>query len=445
MTNWLTTFFSLPLECKSLTAIYLKGQKITYGELGRRINAMAKTLKKAGISKGMRVAFIGQNSLPCILVILALLQIEASPCILSTRIPKEMLLLRAKDAKTSFLVDLDSFSITRIGLEKEKEQHILLFTSGSSGTPKIACLTKEQFLKSAKSSIALLGLEPGKSCYLLSVPLFHVSGLSILFRCLSIGASITLENDQQITHISLVPTQLLRLIKEEKKNLYPKLQCLLLGGAPLGEDLLKKALEINLPIRTTYGMTETASQVTMSHSSDILIPLHLGKPLPGKEVQLSKENEILVKGNSLFSGYDAESGPFLPLLEGGWFATGDLGCFNSEGNLVYKGRKDSLFISGGENIYPEEIEKALTSLAGISLATVIPIEDSEFGEKPLAFIQTDLPLLNKKELQEKLSSLLPKFCIPIDFLPFPVKTPQNFKIQRKELKELARDLFINCK
>ncbi len=445
MTNWLTTFFSLPLECKFLTAIFLKEQKITYEELGRQVDATAKNLKKVGISAGMRVAFIGQNSLPCILVILALLQLEASPCILSTRIPEETVLLKAKEARASFLLDPDSFSITRIGLEEKKEQHILLFTSGSSGTSKIACLTKEQFLVSAHSSTALLGLKPGKSCYLLSVPLFHVSGLSILFRCLSVGASVALEDRQQVTHISLVPTQLLRLIKEEKKRFYPELQCLLLGGAPLGEDLLKKALENHLPVRTTYGMTETASQITMSHPLDILLPLHLGKPLPGKEVQLSKENEILVKGNSLFSGYDKKSGPFIPLLEGGWFATGDLGSFNSEGNLVYTGRKDNLFISGGENIYPEEIEKALTSLTGISLAAVVPIEDLEFGERPLAFIQTDSPLLNKKELQEKLSSLLPKFCIPIDFLPFPIQTSQNFKIQRKELKQLAKDHFINCK
>ncbi len=444
MTTWLTTFFSLPLECKFLPAIFLKEQTLTYEEFDRQVNATAKSLKKAGISEGMRVAFVGQNSLPCILVILALLQLEASPCILSTRIPKETVLPKAKEARASFLLDPDSFSIARIGFEEKTKQHILLFTSGSSGTPKIAYLTKEQFLASAKSSSILLDLEQKKSCYLLSVPLFHVSGLSILFRCFSIGASIALEDSPQITHISLVPTQLLRFIKEEKKNFYSKLQCLLLGGAPLGEDLLKKALANHLPLRTTYGMTETASQITMSHPSDILLPLHLGKPLPGKEIQLSRENEILVKGNSLFSGYDTESGPFLPLLEGGWFATGDLGSFNSQGNLVYKGRKDNLFISGGENIYPEEIEKALTSLTGVSLAAVVPIEDPEFGERPLAFIQTDLPLLNKKELQEKLSSLLPKFCIPIDFLPFPVNTPQNFKMQRKELKQLATDHFINC-
>jgi O-succinylbenzoic acid--CoA ligase len=320
-----------------------------------------------------------------------------------------------------------------------EEQVILLFTSGSSGAPKLASLNVEHFIASAQSTINALFLTP-ESRWLLTVPLFHVSGLSILFRCLLSGSSIVLTSDLLIghpfaSHVSLVPTQLLRVL--EKESPFPYLKCALIGGAPISESLIEKALEKKIPLYLTYGMTEMASQITMTSQSDVLLPLHLGKPLIGKEVSFASDGEILVKGSSLFNGYDTPIGPQKKLLADGWFATGDLGSLDASGNLNYKGRKDNLFISGGENIYPEPIEEALGTISGVLQSLVIPLEDLEFGKRPVAFVHMEGELLSKEEFQERLIHLLPKFCIPIHFFPFPKELlEKGFKVKRSELREI---------
>ncbi len=437
MTSWLFETFPGLKEYGNLPAIFYKNTSMSYLSVSREIESLARELKKRGVSYGMRISLLGESNLPTLIAILALLQIGASVCVLSTRLPKETVIQRALEAKSTFFLDAINTILTPIGVTKEKNQYILLFTSGSSGKAKLACLTINHFLASALSSISLLGLVEPNKYYFLSVPLFHVSGLSILFRCFTSRGALCLDPIKEITHVSLVPTQLLRWIKEEKTHYFQKIECLLLGGAPLGEALIQKAIEKNLPIRTTYGMTETASQITMSNLMDDLLPPHAGSPLPGKEILISEEGEILVKGNSLFSGYDSETGPLLPTLEGGWFPTGDLGRLTSKNTLVYTGRKDNLFISGGENIYPEEIEKALNSLPNVSFSIVVPLKDDEFGERPIAFIQMETPLPSLEEFYARLASLLPKFAFPVRFLPFPKEVSLDFKIQRSKLKELA--------
>ncbi|MBS0627536.1 MAG: AMP-binding protein, partial [Verrucomicrobia bacterium] len=357
-----------------------------------------------------------------------------SPCLLSTRIPKEALPSFLEKARISFFINSQNNSLLKIINHPPLPESILLFTSGSSGHPKLVCLHFSHFIESAQGSIPFLELENNPGKWLLSVPLFHVSGLSILFRCLTTGSAILFPPLISLaTHLSFVPTQLLRLLNKPEK--IPFLRCLLLGGAPISDTLLQKALRHNLPIRTTYGLTETASSITMSHPSDSLSSLHLGKPLPGREVMIDDSNEILVRGKTLFSGYDLGSDLVLPLTQKGWFATGDLGTLTPDGNLIYKGRKDNLFISGGENIHPEEIEKELNALPNIITSVVIPIDDPEFGQRPIAFLHTTkLPSL--KNLQEALLSKLPKFCIPVQIHPFPEELKLDLKIQREKFKAL---------
>ena len=138
-----------------------------------------------------------------------------------------------------------------------------------------------------------------------------------------------------------------------------------------------------------------------------------------------------LKGKTLFAGYDEGSAPTLPLIEDGWFPTGDLAVYK-EGALYYRGRKDNLFISGGENLYPEEIERALLSLPNVLLATVIPQEDKEFGSRPIAFIHMEKPLPSQEDFEERLSQFLPKFAIPIKHTPYPKEKLNQFKIKRPE-------------
>ena len=351
-----------------------------------------------------------------------------------------MLSLLMLRARVSFFLEQDTLALSRISSQEPREREILLFTSGSSGVPKLACFAFEHFLLSAKNSAVFLDLSEGKSRWLLSVPLFHVSGLSIVFRCLITGSAINIATLSQplalsVSHVSFVPTQLIRLLEGNLEGRFSNLDCLLLGGAPISEDLFQRGLCKNLPLKLTYGMTETASQITMTEVFDTTQPMHLGKVLPGKQILFSSEGEILVKGDSLFLGYDEGKGPVLPLVHGGWFATGDLGSLSEEGNLLYKGRKDNLFISGGENIYPEEIEKALGLIPGVTLALVIPEEDREYGMRPVAFLQMDAPLLTKEEFYERLSDKIPKFAFPVRFCPFPSELDLDFKIKRSDLKK----------
>jgi len=424
----------------SLPAIWTHDLSISYQALWQKIEDLSFYFAQQGIKERDRVAFVTETSVHSIIAFFALLEIGASPCLLSTRLPSEKIPSYLSAARSSFFLDIKTNSIQKRKIDPlSHDQAVLLFTSGSSGSPKLASLSVEHFIASAGSSNLALSLT-SNSCFLLTVPLFHVSGLSILFRCLLSGSSIALTSDllighPSITHVSLVPTQLLRVL--EKESPFPYLKCALIGGAPISESLIQKALEKKMPLYLTYGMTEMASQITMTSKSDCLLPLHLGKPLLGKELSFASDGEILVKGTSLFNGYDSPLGAQKTVLKGGWFATGDLGALDTNGNLKYKGRKDNLFISGGENIYPEPIEEALGTISGVLQSLVIPLEDLEFGNRPVAFIHMEGSLLSKEEFHEKLIHLIPKFCLPIHFLPFPKEfLEKGFKVKRSDLREI---------
>jgi len=438
----LQTLFTDNLSCP---AIWIGERSITYKVLLEEIDSLTLNFREMGIQSGHRVAFIADLDLSSIVTFFALLKLGASPCLLSTRIPIEQTDFYLKEARISFFIDRKGHLEKRVEGKVLNESEILLFTSGSSGFPKLVSLKVSHFLESAKGSIERLDLS-SQSCYLLTVPLFHVSGLSVLFRALKSGCSIEissnlLDGNERASHVSMVPTQLLRVL--ERSSSFPKLKCLLLGGAQISENLVQLALKRDLPLYLTYGMTEMASQITVTSLGDSLIPIHLGKPLPNKQIDFSPEGEILVKGSSLFTGYDSFSGIERPFEEGGWFATGDLGTLDEKGNLIYSGRKDNLFISGGENIYPEFIEKALGKVPGILQSLVIPIEDREFGHRPVAFIQVENAMPSKEKIYDHVSAFIPKFCLPIHFFPFPPKLESmSFKHRRGELKKWLKDNFV---
>lgn len=176
-------------------------------------------------------------------------------------------------------------------------------------------------------------------------------------------------------------------------------------------------IPVNLPIITSYGLTETASLFIAD-----------GFPLPGKEIEL-RDGEIFLKGDSLFQGYF--NGKTVEKQEG-WFPTKDLATFDPKKGFSIIGRKDNLFISGGENIQPEEIEQKLLELPSILEAIVVPKEDPEFGARPIAWIRSTSPI-DPEALSKALSEHLPKFKIPIHFLDLDQIPQNNLKISRKKL------------
>lgn len=274
---------------------------------------------------------------------------------------------------------------------------LALKTSGSTGKPKIAILPYRALLASALSVNAFLGIDQSDR-YLLSLPLNHVSGIGIVLRCYLAGAELLIPEDRheipkETTRLSFVPTQLRRL----KADL-PHLKTILLGGQHLPEKLIR---ESSYPLVLSYGSTEMGSTIT-AHKYDGTYSL--GHPLSGREIKVDESGEIWVKGETLFWGYQNQP-------HEGWFPTKDLGTYTEKG-LTILGRKDRMFISGGENIHPEEIERALLSLDEIEDAIIKVIPDDEYGKRPVAYIK---PFT--QALKEKLLDKLEKHKIPDHFYP----------------------------
>lgn len=272
----------------------------------------------------------------------------------------------------------------------EKALATLIETSGTTQDPKIVCHTLNSHLISAQSAIKALDINTHDR-YCLNLPLYHISGLALTLRTLLSGATI-ITDLAAATHLSMVPTQLYRYLQ----NPYPLpyLKSLLIGGAPLSPLLYTQAQNADLPIHLSYGMTETSSLALLD-----------GTPLPHIEMQISSEQEILLRGPSLLKRYWNQPD------QTGWFATRDLGRVTSSGRIEIIGRKDRMFISGGENIHPEEIERAFLQIEGVISAQVTPKADEEFGMVPEAILTTNKNI-NTAILRKRLEEFLPKFKIP---------------------------------
>jgi O-succinylbenzoic acid--CoA ligase len=311
-----------------------------------------------------------------------------------TKESASFILHRLKENLPLFPISPKQLSLPEIDLPSSG---VVISTSGSLGKPKRAHLTYDNLFASFSFSHPDLRLTP-LDYYLLSVPLYH-----ILTRCHFSGAKLVFpesQDDSKVTHISFVPTQLKRFLENPKK--YPKLKAILVGGAPIPYALCNEAYKKGFPIYITYGMTEMSSQI----ATEKFCPkkgIAFGLPLPERNLKIVK-GEIYVRGKTLFKGYIDLPSPFID----GWFPTKDLGKIGPNG-LEILGRKDSMFISGGENIHPEEIQLALLSHPKIERAKVSSRLDDEFGARPVATIQT---VLQKEEIREYLQSTLPKFKIP---------------------------------
>ncbi len=318
-----------------------------------------------------------------------------------------------------------------------------LFTSGSTGEPKALTHSIAQHLFAARYCNPILQLTSG-SCWLLSLPMFHASGYSLMIRCLLAGAAIAIPkrsgvslSDLQgapITHVSLVATQLRRLLQEPEFNAASlPLTTLMLGGGPIPTDLIRQAKQRGFRLLQSYGLTETAAAILLAELEDDA-GLQYSEPASFKLV----EHEILLRGEQIAQYYQLSDG-LAPLRDGdGWFASGDLG-FVEQHKLYIVGRKDNLFISGGENIQPELIERTLCLHPDIELAMVVPVAHPEFGLRPLAFVQ---PTAGAKpsgsQLAYWLRDHLPGYMCPVEYVHWPSTVAPDQKPVRREFIRLAQ-------
>jgi O-succinylbenzoic acid--CoA ligase len=355
-----------------------------------------------------RVAFWAPSTPEVILTFFACWKTGKIACPLNTRLPSAEHALKQLETElfTPSLPEPEAaraaeWDLTRLGT--------LLFTSGSTGQPKIAALSLGNLVSSAIGSYNIIPLQP-EDRWALTLPLFHVGGLGILFRSYLAKSFVLLSSNwKQATHLSLVPVQLYRLLKTPTEMLH--LKTILLGGAPL------PGLKTPWNVLPSYGMTEMSSQIITHHH------IH-----PYAEVKIAEDQEIWVRGLVLFQGY-YEKGKIVLPLHHGWFQTKDLGRWDN-GLFKVIGRKDNLFISGGENIQPEEIEDVIRRVCGLPEVVIVPIPDQEFGARPAVFLKDPVPL---EELQEMLKFHLPKYKIPIKSFELP---ETGLKPNRKALAEM---------
>jgi O-succinylbenzoic acid--CoA ligase len=315
----------------------------------------------------------------------------------------------------------------------------LLYTSGTTGRPKGAVLGPECFLASAAASAQLLGGDADDR-WLLSMPLFHVGGLSVLTRsCLAgssaliherfdpIALSDALDRDG-VTGVSVVASMLRRLLDVRgDRPAPPSLRCVLLGGGPAPDALQRRARTLGFPLAPTYGLTEAASQVaTRPPSDDREPPGARLRALPGNRLRIVDEEghalptgevgEICVVGPTLMRGYLGLPRETERALRQGWLHTGDLGCLDAEGHLQVMDRRDDLIVSGGENVYPAEVEAVLESHPGVAEAGVVARADAEYGARPVAFwacAEGEPP--SEAELRAHCRGALAGYKMPVSF------------------------------
>ncbi len=456
-------------RCGGAVAISSPEENLTFSELDATVTGMAGKILLCGLG-GERVGIYSEKSAARIALIFALIRSGSVAAPISTRIPPDEAPEMLFRAGCSSLVS-DFPEALRAARDKGLETFIpekltgpenaapgpdppeiplarpatVVFTSGSTGAPRAALHTFGNHYANAVGSSKNIPLAPG-DIWLHSLPLFHVGGLSILFRCVRAGATIALPGPDETpgealrksgaTHVSLVATQLLRSL-EAGEDLSGA-RAILLGGSAVPSGLLDRAFGAGLSVHTSYGLTEMASQVTTTRpGADRAELATSGRVLPHRELRISGGGEILVRGETLFAGYAGRDGTASPLDPDGWFHTKDLGYLDESGLLTVTGRLDNLFISGGENIQPEEVEEELRRLAGVVDAVVVPVADREFGERPVAFVKAKAL---RSDLDERLRRKLPGFKVPAAFFDWPDDAPQGMKLDRAFFRRRAAEL-----
>lgn len=333
-----------------------------------------------------------------------------------------------------------------------EDVHLIVATSGSSGEPKGVMLTGRNIAASVRASRDRLGLAPGDR-WLACLPLFHIGGLAILYRCAEAGATVLLHErfDAQrvladidahaVTHISLVPAMLARLLECAGDAPAPaSLRRVLVGGAALPSALARRARAAGWPVCASYGMSEAGSQVAT------LCPLPadwsgglVGRPLAGIEVAIGAptvagEGRIRIRGDVVMAGYvNPERRPG-DGLQDGWFETNDLGRFDAEGNLIVLGRADDMLVSGGENVPPQLVEDLITACPGVAEVGVTARPDEVWGDRIVAvFAGTiDAPALEAWCRAHLAGALRPREFIRVAALP----RNAAGKLDRRALREM---------
>ncbi|WP_407271948.1 o-succinylbenzoate--CoA ligase [Radiobacillus sp. PE A8.2] len=468
------------------------GTTLNFQQLKQASQSYAGKLITYGVKRGDHVGIYAQNSLAMVVAIHALSYVGAVVVLLNTRLSAAEIAYQLKDANVTVVLTQPSLmnaaeqsvAITtrnivvcdfeKIGALSETNGRLqdelalddlftIIYTSGTTGAPKGVTHTYGNHFWSAIASALNLGLSD-RDKWLLVLPLFHVGGLSIVMKSVVYGMTAYIMGkfdektvhhaimNQGVTMLSVVSVMLVELLDELGDDNYPEsFRCMLLGGGPAPKPLLETAKVSRVPVFQTYGMTETSSQiVTLSPSYALdklgsagkaLLPAQIkivgsdNKPAAANEV-----GEIIVKGPMVTNGYYENAQANERALHEGWLSTGDLGYVDEEGFLYIMDRRKDLIISGGENIYPAEIESVLVGLKGIKEAGVVGKVDKRWGQVPVAFIVKKEGHVDRESIIDYCANYLAKYKVPKQIY-FVDELPRNAakKLQRYQLVEWLKD------
>lgn len=433
------------------------------------VDQLADQLFTQGLTAGQGLALIGKNSLLQLLLYLAGLSLGARVMVINPQFPSVKIerVLRQnqlniyfstielvfedsefKTATKRYLpaaVEPDFIDYHRTSPHLWQQGLSMTLTSGSSGEPKAVVHDLQAHWQNALGVNEFLDFTEEKS-WLLSLPLYHVSGQGIVWRWLSSGACLHFSSEDfyasvgQVTHVSLVPTQLqryLHYLTEQQAVMRDRIQtqAILLGGAHIHPELCRQAENLGLTTFSGYGMTEMASTVFISKNnrsnSKINPEVRL---LRGRELCIH-HGEIWLRGAGLARGYWRQGKIELLLNSQGWYQTKDSGRWQN-GQLEVLGRIDNMFISGGENIQPEEIENVLRQHSQIEQVYILPLSDVEFGARPVAMVQFKQGFSTQlvEQVRFWLHGKIERFKQPIAYYPLPSSDDdQQIKVSRKQL------------
>jgi o-succinylbenzoate---CoA ligase len=465
-------------------AVETASESWTYQQLDRRVGTAAAGLQLLAVEPAEPVAVLAGNGLEIARFVHAIPRAGGLFMPLNLRLSPGELAYQLDDARVRFLLATEehralageaaaaaSSAVTVLRAEEPRWDeaaaevgptsvdaqmpHSLIYTSGTTGRPKGAVLTHGNFYWSAVASAENLGVVEGDR-WLACMPLFHVGGLSILLRSAIYGTTAVIHErfeearvvralrEEGITLLSVVATMLSRMFEASPGGYSDSLRAVLLGGGPAPRPLLEEAAARGVPVLQTYGLTETASQVATLAPADALRKLgSAGLPLStstvrievdGREAEAGEVGEICVAGPTVCAGYLHHPEATAAAIRDGWLHTGDLGYVDGEGYLYVADRRDDLIVSGGENVYPAEVESALLGLAGVEESAVVGLPDERWGHVVVAVVVGTADL---DALPARLRETLAGYKVPRRFVRWeePLPRTASGKLQRHLVRE----------
>lgn len=444
-------------------------ERLSFAELKKQVEVLVGKIDH--LNPGSRVGILATNTLMSYKLALAIMCSGRTIVWLNWRLAGEELERQIKDSglqlclvenslwrsgMTDPFKSYSAFLITSadpgelIPVFKSNWVASIMYTSGTTGKPKGVLQTFGNHFYSAVSSALNLGLSSADK-WLCVAPIFHISGFSIIMRGLIYGMTVRLVEkfraeelerilaNETVTIMSVVPFMLKNLIQQQNKtntHYNSAFRCMLLGGGTIDRETLEACLQRSIPVVQCYGMTETCSQIVALRSADALLKLgSVGQPLFSTQLKLSKDGEILLKTPALTPGYLNLPDKLPSKMIDGWYRTGDIGHLDKEGYLYIDGRADEMLISGGENIFPQEVEQVYQRYPQINEVAVVGQNDSVWGQVPVAFVVSDRRLSPTKLINYGYEHLA-RYKVPQHYI-FVSELPKNAsgKIRRFMLRE----------